>query len=968
MNLFTNQRLWTWAALGSAMLMIAVVAWLHVQHHDILERAANELNQARQARIELVRGFLHVSLSGAPDSPYNWDEGVALLRQSIRTLAECAETKHYLQDHELERFRQHVTDLETRLTKWEASSPGQSTALAELRIALHGLDMQAAEVDRRIQAHVDAMSRKLDLQFAIAMLVASLFLAFMCAMVYVAGRNRAQASASLMESEQRWQFALEGAGEGLWDWDARTNRVYFSSKWKSMLGYADAEIGDTLEEWSSRVHPDDLEQTMAEVQEHLNGSTSGYASEHRLRCKDGTYKWILDRGMVISRGPKGEPLRVIGTHADITERRNMEERLRRNEERLNLALSAAHMGVWEWDIATDAVFWSEECQQIIGESALDNTQDGFYRLIHPDDVERVRMETTAAMQSRDPLTMEYRLVRPDKRVIWIFDRGQTIFDAAGKPVRMVGALVDITARKQAELALRESEERFRKLVEEAPDAIFIQTHKCFAYGNRACAELFGAASMDELIGKPVLDCFHPDCRDAVVERIRRLNEEGENAPLNNECILRPDGAVVPVEVSAIPFVFEREHGALVFARDVSERKKAEMERERLQVQLLHSQKMESIGRLAGGVAHDFNNMLGVINGYAELLLDEMSTESPLRTEITEIRNAGQRAARLTQQLLAFSRKQILLPQVIDLNVLMAEMEHMLRRLLGADIEFHTTLAPDLGAVKADPGQIEQVIVNLAINARDAMPRGGKLAIETRNLDLDEAYASRHVSVLPGSYVMLSVTDNGVGMSEEVMSRVFDPFFTTKERGKGTGLGLSTAYGTIQQSGGAISVYSEPGRGTTFKVLLPRVNAPVAEQKPATQGPVERGTESILLVEDEESVRNMAERVLSRSGYHVIAAVHGMDALSIMGQPGLRVDLLLTDMIMPGMNGRELAAKLIEGRPDLKVLFMSGYADNAMVENGLLEAGASFINKPFGVAELVRRVQEVLGAPNDRVSK
>jgi len=395
-------------------------------------------------------------------------------------------------------------------------------------------------------------------------------------------------------------------------------------------------------------------------------------------------------------------------------------------------------------------------------------------------------------------------------------------------------------------------------------------------------------------------------------------------------------------------------GVVINARDVTERRV--LERQFLQVQ-----KMEAVGRLAGGVAHDFNNLLTAILGYADLLLDGLPTLSPLRPDLEEIRKAANRAGALTRQLLAFSRKQVLEMRVLDLNELVADMDKMLRRLLGEDIDVLTKLDPALGAVRADAGQLEQVIVNLAVNARDAMPDGGRLTIETRNTELDDSYVREHVPVQPGRYVMLAVSDTGTGMSAETMSHVFEPFFTTKEPGKGTGLGLATVYGIVKQSGGYVWCYSERGEGggTTFKVYLPRVDAPVDQLPARVPLPRTPGSETILLVEDEASLRALTRRLLERHGYMVLEAGSADAALALAREHVGPIHLLLADVVLPGASGPTLADELLSRCADLKVLFMSGYTEDAIVHRGVLAPNTAFINKPFSAEGLAAKVREVL---------
>ena len=402
-------------------------------------------------------------------------------------------------------------------------------------------------------------------------------------------------------------------------------------------------------------------------------------------------------------------------------------------------------------------------------------------------------------------------------------------------------------------------------------------------------------------------------------------------------------------------------------REIEQHRKTEEALRTSEAQFRHAQKMEAVGRLAGSVAHDFNNLLSVILSYSSLLLSDLKPIDPLRADIDSIRKAGEKAAELTRQLLAFSRQQVLAPRVLDMNDVLDDAERMLRRLLAADIELVTRKERGLSRVKVDPGQLDQVIMNLCINARDAMPEGGKLTIETANVMLDASYTTEHLGVTPGPYVMLAISDTGVGMDEETQARIFEPFFTTKEQGKGTGLGLSTVFGIVRQSDGNIWVYSEPGSGTTFKIYFPtslEPDAPVPEAAPPV---TVHGTETVLLVEDQDEVRQVAQQVLRRYGYHVIEARNAGEALLICERHPRPIHLLLTDVIMPHMSGRQLAQRLVQIVPDLKVLFMSGYTENTIVHHGILDSGIAYLQKPLVPDTLVRRVREVLDAPKRNVA-
>ena len=512
-------------------------------------------------------------------------------------------------------------------------------------------------------------------------------------------------------------------------------------------------------------------------------------------------------------------------------------------------------------------------------------------------------------------------------------------------------------KQVAESALRMSERRFRALVEESWDAVALFAGDgTILYGSPATTRLLGY-DLTEFVGRNAMELIHPDDRATVLVRLQEAMA-APRAPVHVAARVRhKNGSWRHLEGVFTNLIDDPSVGAIVNNyRDVTDRRN-------LEEQVMLSQKMEAIGRLAGGVAHDFNNILTAIGGYSDLLLADLPPDDRRRHDVEEIHQATQRAAALTQQLLAFSRRQVLQPKVINLNALVPDIEKMLRRLIGEDILFATVLHPRLGNVRADPGQLEQVIVNLAVNARDAMRDGGRLTIETRNVELDEAYTAEHPAVKSGRYVMLAVTDTGVGMDEETKARIFEPFFTTKVRGKGTGLGLATVYGIVRQTGGHIWPYSEPGRGTTMRVYLPRVDAPADPiEHPKDAAPETlRGSETILVVEDEAPVRAVTRQLLERNGYTVLEAPDGPAALALVDaeEGGRHIDLLLTDVIMPGMSGRELAAQLNARRPNVRVLFMSGYTDDAVVRHGMLEPGLAYLEKPFRPTALLRKVRGVL---------
>ncbi|MGB8065648.1 MAG: PAS domain S-box protein [Candidatus Sulfotelmatobacter sp.] len=542
-------------------------------------------------------------------------------------------------------------------------------------------------------------------------------------------------------------------------------------------------------------------------------------------------------------------------------------------------------------------------------------------------------------------------------------------NAQGDIVGLLGISRDITDRKRAEEEIRQSQQKLRMHFEHTPlgvvewDLEFRVTNwnpaaeRMFGYSREEALGRHGhfivPEPFRELVDQVWLDLLHPKLGTQVPSRYRFAHNDN----------ITKDGRLISCEWYNTPLVDEagRVLGVASLVQDVTERVA-------LEDRLRQSQKMEAVGRLAGGIAHDFNNLLTVILGYSQILADGVPAGSRLADSTTQIKSAAERAAGITRQLLAFSRKQVLSPRVINLNDIMLSLDSLLRRLIGEDIEVLTAPANDLGSVRADPGQIEQVIMNLALNARDAMPRGGKLTLETSNVNLDENYSRDHQPVEPGRYVMLAVSDSGEGMSAETQSRIFEPFYTTKEVGKGTGLGLSMVYGIVKQSGGYIWVYSEPQHGTTFKIYLPRTDQPaetnVVEKRPAS---VQRGTETILLVEDDPQLRQLSSTVLTHCGYNVLVAASPEEGLAICQANHRDIRLLVTDVVMPRMNGRQLAEQIVQVCPNVRVLYISGYTNNAIVHYGVLDPGLWFLPKPFSLSALVAKVREVLDAGSGTAS-
>ncbi|OGF67173.1 MAG: hypothetical protein A2Y62_07110, partial [Candidatus Fischerbacteria bacterium RBG_13_37_8] len=536
-----------------------------------------------------------------------------------------------------------------------------------------------------------------------------------------------------------------------------------------------------------------------------------------------------------------------------------------------------------------------------------------------------------------------------------------VFNKRGQLEKIIHISTDITGLKKIEVALRESQERYQIAVSSSKSGaweINVQTGK--VYMDHSFTKFYGYTekeleNLEQLFG--LLDSQERNEANQFIEQFAK-GEVEENSFIYH--IHRKDGAIAWFQTNGILVRDETGQPLRIvgISRDITEQKRAEKEMAALQEQLQQSQRMEAIGRLAGGIAHDFNNLLTIIQGNCELSLNILPEKDPLKANIEEISLSAERAATLTRQLLAFSRRQLMEMKVMDLNMTLHNLDKMLRRVIGEDIELITILAKDLGKIKADQGQIEQVIMNLILNARDAMPRGGSLIMETSNFELDEHYVQAHINVAPGQYVLLSISDTGCGMTPDIKEKIFDPFFTTK--GKGTGLGLSTVYGIVKQTGGSISVYSEPSKGTTFKIYLPRIDEPFQkEKKQKMKESMSGGGETVLIVEDDDMVRKLAVRILQQRGYKIIEAENPKQALSLCKKQSGKIDLILTDVVMPSMSGNELVKKIKKIRPEIKVLYMSGYPDNSFNHHAFLEKGINYIQKPFSTANLAQKIRKVL---------
>jgi two-component system, cell cycle sensor histidine kinase and response regulator CckA len=639
------------------------------------------------------------------------------------------------------------------------------------------------------------------------------------------------------------------------------------------------------------------------------------------------------------------------------ERSMKKEALRQSEERFHELTAHVDQVLWMIDAKENKILyvspgyeemWGRSCQSLL------DSPNTYMEGIHPLDREMMCREN-AVMFETGQIDAECRVLRPDGSVRWVWLRGYPVREQ-GQIVRIVGVIEDITEKRRLAAEREALLSRLQLHIERMPLAyVLFDADMRIIDWNSTAKRIFGY-SREEMLGTgPPYEKIDPHSFWEKGEEIRSRIRSGDMEAHSINENLTKDGRAITCQWFNTPLLDDNGQfvGFLCLAQDVTEQKS-------LEAKFQQAQKMEAFGQLAGGVAHDFNNLLTIINGYSELILDDLREGDPLRDSLGQIKTAGERAASLTRQLLAFSRKQVLEPKVLSLNTIVTDTERMLRRLIGEDIAVSTVLDPALGMVKADLGQIEQVIMNLALNARDAMPQGGKLTIETENTELDETYTQAHRDLRPGPYVLLAVADTGMGMDAATKARIFEPFFTTKEPGRGTGLGLATAFGIVKQSDGHVAVYSELGRGTTFKIYLPRIDAMTgAGVLVPRQGATAKGTETILLTEDEPALRALARHVLAMNGYKVLEAANGEKALRIAEEYKGTLHLLVTDVVMPGMSGRQLTERLAAVRPGMKVLYLSGYTDDAVVRHGVLQAETAFLQKPFTPNALALKVRQVL---------
>ena len=778
------------------------------------------------------------------------------------------------------------------------------------------------------------------------------FVAHITGMLGEMGLKRAremEAEKRLWENEEIFGSFMEHSPIYVFFKDKNIRTLRLSKNYEAMLGVPMAEmLGKTMD----ALFPSELAKKMVADDMRIMKEGKAITIEEELNSRFySTTKFPI----LI----EGKPRFLAGFTIDITERKRAEEELHRTNELFRSAFEEAPGGMCLVNPEGRFLRVNNAFCLMLERPESELLDMTFMDVTHPEDRSASREWVGQILAGEDvPKTLEKRYLRKSGHVMWGMVGSYLLRSDDGAPLLFITHIQDITERKRTEEALLESETRYRSIFDSSTDGIVIidpDTETMIDFNQQACTQL--GYTREEFGCLKISDIDLLDGTEEVKARIQKVIKTGYDEFETLHRTKHGEQRNVHVTVQYISIGGKSVQHCI--CRDITERKHAEAEKERLHVQLQQAMKMEAVGRLAGGVAHDFNNLLTVIMGYSELLLKKIGKESPMHGQVEEIKRAGERAASLTQQLLAFSRKQIIEPKVVHLDDLVAEMHKMLTRLIGEEIALQATTGKSLGSVKIDPGQFQQILMNLVVNARDAMPGGGKIVIETANVDLGEEYCAAHPYVTPGRFVMLSVSDTGQGMSEEVKAFIFEPFFTTKERGSGTGLGLATTYGAVHQAGGSIEVYSEVGIGTTFKVFLPRVEEEAILVNDDRPTDLSVGTETVMIVEDEGILRNLCVQILEQMGYRVLQARNGIEAIAEVQRYGDRIDLLLTDVVMPGMNGSELATRLVLHNPEMKVLFTSGYTEDVISHHGVLAEGVSFIGKPYTPLALARKVREVL---------
>jgi len=775
--------------------------------------------------------------------------------------------------------------------------------------------------------------------------------------------ERKQAQEALRMSQQSLELAQGAAGIATWDWDIGANQTHCSKEYGRLYGLPQGDLAPPPDEWLQLVHPEDRVRIREELHRALDGAAH-YNTEFRVVWPDGTTHWLLGKGEVFQ-DSDGKPIRMLGVNMDISERKYADQALRESEERFRNMADTAPVMIWVSGPDKLCTFFNKAWVAFTGRTMEQECGNGWAEGVHPEDLDRCFACYRASFDARKPFQIEYRLQRRDGQYRWVLDNGVPKFESGGVFAGYIGSCIDITDVKRAEQelvlnqALRQSEEKYHRIVETMTEGVWILDHDDrTTFINQQMSAMLGY-SVEQMLGRHVLDFKDEEARPLALQKLERrrrgITEQYDST------FQTSDGRRLTVLISTRPLWDGdgRYAGTLGIITDITERSL-------LEERLHQANKMEAIGRLAGGVAHDFNNLLTVINGYSDLLLRSLSAGDRIHAQLTDIRSAGQRAQELITQIIAFSRNQMRATDTLNLRNVIEDVDEMLQRMIGEDIELLTTFDRGLGNIRADRTEIIQVLLNLAVNARDAMPAGGTLTFSLANVEVDERDVRTYPGTRPGVHVLLTVTDTGFGMDAEIQKHLFEPFFTTKQAGQGTGLGLATVYGIVSQSGGWIQVDSKPHQGTTFRIYWPRVTGVPSEEKDLAEPPDQPlyGAETVLVVEDQPQIRQLTCSILKEFGYQILEASSGEEALRLAEAHAGPLHLLLTDVIMPGMNGLELAArwKTIRRTP---ILFMSGYSDRT---EAVHDSGVAYIQKPFTPNTLARKVREVLCGMDQPMSR
>lgn len=774
----------------------------------------------------------------------------------------------------------------------------------------------------------------------------------------------------LEESEKRYRELVQNANSAIIRWKADGSISFFNEYAQTFFGYRLEEvIGKNVRilvpEIDSQGH--DLSRLVNDIASNPDKFMNNV---NENVCRDGRRVWMTWTNKLIF-DDNGQNVEILAIGSDITEQMQAEKEAQILAQQHQIALRASNLGWWQYNPITRIASWDDRYKAIFGvnEDMLPNDEI-LTKIIHPDDLTALWAKVEAALNpaSTEPYVAHYRIIRPDGELKWIEAHGIATFEGEGKnkrAVNFVGTVCDITERKMHELELKSSEQRLALFIENAPVSIAMFDNEMrYVCCSRRWLNDFNLGDYD------IVGLSHYDLFPELPEQLKTVHQramKGEVLSAKCDRFERLDGSVQWLTWEVRPWCNQTGviGGIIIFSEDITELKQAEVEREQLNEKLIQAQKMESVGRLAGGVAHDYNNMLNVIIGYTEIALEKVQQDDPMYDDLMEILQAAQRSAGVTRQLLAFARKQTVIPKEIDLNEVVDGMLKMIERLIGENIELVWMPGGELWSIKMDPSQIDQILANLCVNARSAISDFGKITIRTCNTVFDKNDCHDHVDCTPGEYVHLAVSDNGCGMDEETLNNIFEPFFTTKKVGEGTGLGLATVYGIIKQNNGFVEVCSKHGQGTVFNIYIPKYIkiVPDVAEKELKKTP-QRGRETILLVEDEPSILKVTQKMLEHQGYLVFPAGNPLEAVRIAQEFNGEIDLLISDVIMPEMNGRDLADKIILIHPKLKILFMSGYTADLIAPHGILDEGVNFIEKPFSRDNLNIKVRDVLDKINE----